>query len=115
MANQVDHSSWRTGTLLRGAAVFVVLYALVAAWIVVSDANGPDPVRLARTDDGAGLVVSGSVPDADDRAALIEAVGAVTDAPLIIAQIEVDPDADPIDEPLETAAALADALPPDDS
>lgn len=101
--------------MLRGAAVFVVLYALVAAWIVAADAGGPDPIRLDRTDDGAGLVVSGAVPDNDDRAALIAALGAVTDVPVIIAQVVVDPDAEPIAEPLETAAALADALPPDGS
>lgn len=99
--------------MLRGAAVFVALYALAAAWIVATNSEQPQPLRLDRTDDGAGIVVSGAVSDADDREALIAAVSTVTDAPLIIAKIVVDPDAAPVDAPLDLAAELAATLPSD--
>ena len=110
MANQDGHSAWQHPIVLRGAAVFVVLYALAAAWIVATNSEDPEPLRLVRTDDGAGVVVSGAVSDEDDRDALIDAVGTVTDASVIIARIVVDPEADPVPTPLDTAADLAATL-----
>ena len=93
--------------------MFVVLYAFAAAWIVISDVEQPDPLSLDLTPDGAGLVISGTVIDETSRDAIIDAVGTVTGATVIVAAIEIDPEARPIREPLETAAALAAGLPPD--
>ena len=90
--------------------MFVVLYALAAAWIVATNGEGPEPLRLDRTDDGIGIIVSGAVSDDEDRQALIAAVGTVTEAPLIVAKIVIDPDAEPVDTPIETATKLASEL-----
>lgn len=91
----------------------MAVYALAVAWIVASDAERPDPLDLARTADGAGLVVSGAVADDETREALVGAIGEVTGAALIIADLEIDPDASPVPDPLDAAAELASRLPPD--
>ncbi len=89
------------------------MYALTIAWIVVSDTEEPEALRLAPTADGNGLVLSGAVADEDERDAIVDAVGEVTSAAVIIAELEVDPDAPALDDPMDTATELAAALPAD--
>ena len=110
MSTEESHSAWQKPSVLLSAAVFVVLYALAAAWIVATSGEDPEPLRLARTDDGDGIVVSGAVSDEDDRTARIDAVGTVTDASVIIARVVIDPDADPVLAPFDTATDLAATL-----
>lgn len=93
--------------------MFVALYALAAAWIVATDGASPPSIALELTGDGQGVIITGSVPDAEQRHALVDAVGEVTGAPVVIADVRVDPDADSIDPAIDTATALAAELPPD--
>ncbi|MEO0494935.1 MAG: hypothetical protein AAF081_16135 [Actinomycetota bacterium] len=99
--------------LLSIAAIFVVLYALAAAWIVIADGEAPPSLALHRTDDGQGVVISGAVPDAEQQQALVDAVGEVTGAPIVVVEITVDPDAASVDPAIDTAMALVAELPPD--
>ncbi|MEM8706681.1 MAG: hypothetical protein AAGE98_09510 [Actinomycetota bacterium] len=94
------------------AAVFVALYALAAAWIVIADGESPPSVALHRTGDGQGVVITGAVPDDDQRIALVDAVGEVTGAVIVVADITVDPDAEPIGSARATATELLADLPP---
>ena len=112
MANQTDHAAWPKAWLFTGAGIFVLLYALAAAWIVAADADGPAPLEVTRTVDGEGLVIAGAVADADDRAAMIAAIGTVSDATVIITELVIDDDAPPIPDPLDAADDLVSALPP---
>ena len=99
--------------LLTGAAVFVALYALAAAWIVVTGDNEADPLRLGRTPAGDGVVVAGSVADEHDGEALIDAIAEATGATVIISELEIDADAEPILAPDDLADELVASLPPD--
>ena len=93
--------------------MFVTLYALAAAWTVATDGAAPPAVAIERTVDGQGVIITGAVPDAEQRHALVDAIGEVTGAPVVIADVTVDPDADSIDPAIATATALAAELPPD--
>lgn len=99
--------------LLTGAAVFVAVYALAAAWIVVTGDDSPEPLGLERTADARGVIVTGAVADEADRAALIDAIGDATGAAAIISDLEIDPDAPPIGTATATARELVASLPPD--
>lgn len=109
------HATWSNRTLVSGAAIFVAVYALAAAWVVVAETTGPEPLGLHQTADGDGVVITGAVVDTDDRDALIAAIGDATGVSLIVTELEIDPKADPIFHPERTASALAEKLPPDRS
>jgi len=81
-------------SLAAGGAVFLVLSALVAAWIVLPDRGEPAPLGVERTVDGDGLVVSGAVPTPDDLAELLDVLGRLTDAPVIVSEVTVDSQAE---------------------
>ena len=100
--------------LLTGAAVFVALYAIAAAWIVVAGDDEAEPLRIDRTANGEGVVVSGTVADAGDGDALIAAIADATGATVIISELEIDTDAEPIAAPDQLADELVASLPPDD-
>lgn len=93
--------------LWSAAALFVVIYALAAAWVVAADGERPPPVTLELTEDGTGVIISGAVPDPDERQALVDAVGDATGALVVVAAVTVDPDAASIAPATDTAAVLA--------
>ena len=111
MAAIVDAPVRSRRTLATGAAVFLAIYALTAAWIVLGDTGDPAPLNIEWTGDGDGLVVSGTVPTPGDRDELLTALGQITDASLIVSEVEIDPKAEPPDPIEQTARRLARSLP----
>lgn len=96
------------------AALAVAAYALVAAWFVLADGTGPAPLQLDWTADRGGVIVSGAVSDQEAQAALLDAIAQTTNAPVIVSELVVDPDAAPLSNATDTARALADDLEPGD-
>lgn len=112
MATTAGPTVWSQRVLVSAAAVFVALYALAAAWVVIADGESPPSVTLERTDDGLGVIITGAVPDVDQRTALVDAVTDITGAAVIVADVAVDPDAEPLDSAHDTATALVAELAP---
>lgn len=93
MRAHVDDPAQARRALASTAAVLLVVYALVVAWIVLAAAVDPPALRAELTADGAGIVVRGAIDTADHRDALLEAFGDATGAAVILNDVEIDADA----------------------
>ena len=96
--------------LATGAAIFLAIYAVTAAWIVLAATADPPALELEYTDDGSGVIVRGAIDTDANRTELLETLGEITDATVIVSDVEVDPDAEPPDPIEQTAWRLVRSL-----
>lgn len=107
----VDTSAPARRVLATGAAIFLAIYALTAAWIVLAATADPPVLELELSHDGEGIIVRGAIDSAANRAELLTAVGELTDVAVILSDIEIDPDAKPSEPIDQTAWRLVHDLP----
>ena len=111
MTANVDAPAPARRVLATGAAIFLAIYALTAAWIVLAATSDPPTLEVELTDDGSGLIVRGAIDTEANRDELLDALGEITGASLILNDVEVDPDAEPPDPVEQTAWRLVRSLP----
>lgn len=97
--------------LATGAAIFLAIYAVTAAWIVLGATADPPPLEVEYTDDGSGLIVRGAIDTNANRTELLDTLGEITDVAVILSDVELDADAGPPDSIEQAAWRLARSLP----
>lgn len=107
MANPLDHSERPFRILTVGAAGFLVLYALIAVWILTA-ADSDDRISLDFSEGTHTVVVSGELPSASSRDELFAALSQQSDIRVIVSEVTIRADADPPPPIDELAGRLLD-------
>ena len=97
--------------LATGAAIFLAIYAVTAAWIVLAATADPPALEIEYTRDGSGLIVRGTIDTDANRTELLDTLGEITQAAVILSDVEVDADAAPPDSIEQAAWHLVRSLP----